>query len=417
MENENTAKGLIGSAAKMVWEKYLWPELKQIPMGFANMFKMGPGIINRSGRIDFTYFLIVIGLTAFGLITHYSASYENKSQLIFALAGIVMMLAIAHLKTDAYKEFSAFFLFICVILLFIVLTRGEYNGTRRRLVFFQPSEVAKVAFIMYLAYLLDKYKKTRTKTSQFAVFFSFTLCFVALLLLESHLSGAILFFCIGYSMMWYAGLSKKGFIIITAMIVAGVLLIVWQPRILDLIPGFKDYQISRIEIWKKILGNRELTLIERRDAARQSLQSLYGIGSGGIFGVGFGNSGQKVSNLAEKANDFIFAVLAEEGGFIASIFMLILFGALTVRGFKIALNSKTYFGSLLALGVSTQMALQVLINVGVATSLLPNTGISLPFFSGGGTSLIFSLASMGLVLGVSKESNNTKTEVKKNAEG
>ena len=124
------------------------------------------------------------------------------------------------------------------------------------------------------------------------------------------------------------------------------------------------------------------------------------------------STGAKVSNLSEKANDFIFAVLAEEGGFVIAIVMLSLFGFLVYKGFKIANASKTYYGSLLVLGISTQIALQVLLNVAVATSLLPNTGISLPFFSDGGTSMAFSLASMGLVLGVSKDSRG----VKKNAE-
>ena len=196
-----------------------------------------------------------------------------------------------------------------------------------------------------------------------------------------------------------------------------LLVIIWKPRTLLLVPGIKEYQVNRIIIWKKILGNGEITAKERINDARQILQSLYGIGSGGLFGVGFGQSGQKVSNLSEKANDFIFAVLAEEGGFIAAIFMLFLFGWLVYQGFKIANRSKTYFGALLVLGISTQMALQVLINVAVATSVLPNTGISLPFFSEGGTSLIFSLASMGLVLGVSKDRRKDKPEVKNDAEG
>ena len=417
MENNNQVQAKKPSKFRPVWEKYLKPELWQTLKGPAGTLTLGKKFFNLAGRFDITYFLIVIGLVVFGLVTHYSASYQNKKQLGFAIAGIVLMLIISNVSVKVYREYSALFIGICVILLFLVLTRTDYNGTHRWLFFFQPSEIAKIAFIMYLAYLMDKYKKFHDTTLQFWIFLCITGFFGVMLLLESHLSGAILFLCMGYAMMWYAGMPKKWFFIITAIVVFFLLVIIWKPRTLLMIPGIKEYQVNRIIIWKKILGNGEITAKERINDARQILQSLYGIGSGGLFGVGFGQSGQKVSNLSEKANDFIFAVLAEEGGFIAAVFMLFLFGWLVYRGFKIAHQSRTYFGALLVLGISTQMALQVLINVAVATSVLPNTGRSLPFFSEGGTSLLFSLASMGLVLGVSKDKRKEKPEVKENAEG
>ncbi|MBR6702903.1 MAG: FtsW/RodA/SpoVE family cell cycle protein, partial [Clostridia bacterium] len=384
--------------------------------GAFNTKPFSKDFFNLAGKFDITYFLIVIGLVVFGLVTHYSASYHNLKQLVCAIAGIVIMLVIANISVKVYRDCSSAFIGICTILLFLVFTRTDYNGTHRWFFFFQPSEIAKIALIMFLAYLMDKYKKHHDTAAQFFIFLGITGAFGVLILAESHLSGAILFLCIGYAMMWYAGMSKKWFFIITAAIVFVLLVIIWKPRTLLMIPGIKEYQVNRIIIWKKILGNGEITAKERINDARQILQSLYGIGSGGLFGVGFGQSGQKVSNLSEKANDFIFAVLAEEGGFIAAVFMLFLFGWLVYRGFRIALESRTYFGALLVLGISTQMALQVLINVAVATSVLPNTGISLPFFSEGGTSLMFSLASMGLVLGVSKDKRKSKPEVKQNAE-
>lgn len=416
MENSTQVQAKAPSKFQRIKEKYLLPELVQIIRGPVESLSQGKRFFNLAGRFDITYFLIVIGLVVFGLVTHYSASYQNVKQLACAVGGIILMIIVSNLNVKVYRDFSAAFIAVSVVLLIAVLFRTDYNGTHRWFFFFQPSEIAKIAFIMYLAYLMDKYKKTHNSLIQFIVFISITVFFGFMLLLESHLSGAILFLCIGYAMMWYSGMEKKYFIILTAAVAFVLLIVIWKPRILLSLPLVKEYQVNRIIIWKKILGNGEITAKERLNDARQILQSLYGIGSGGLFGVGFGQSGQKVSNLSEKANDFIFAVLAEEGGFIAGVFMLFLFGWLVYRGFRIAHQSRTYFGALLVLGISTQMALQVLINVAVATSVLPNTGISLPFFSEGGTSLIFSLASMGLVLGVSKDKRKEKPEVKQNAE-
>ena len=209
--------------------------------------------------------------------------------------------------------------------------------------------------------------------------------------------------------MWFGDMSKKGFAVITAIVVIGILAVIWKPDSLSLVPGIHEYQIDRIRIWKKILlDENSITAKEKINNARQVLQSLYGIGSGGFFGVGFGNSGQKVSNLSEKSNDFIFAVIGEELGFFGSIGVIALFGFLVFQGIRIAIHSKTYYGSLVALGISVQIALQVLINIAVATSLLPNTGISLPFFSSGGSSMLISLASVGIVLSVAKDTDRSK---------
>ena len=403
---ESSQKQNTGLLQKLViiYYKYIKPEFLQIFRGFGNLSPF----FSKGGRMDKTFFLIVTGLTVFGLATHYSASYENLWQLVFAVIGIFVMLIVAHVNVNVYKELSSAFVALCFLLLIAVLFRTDYNGTHRRLFFFQPSEIAKIAFIMWMAYLIDKYKKNHNSGKQFWAFLIITGVFGVMLILESHLSGAILFIGIGYAMMWYGDMPKRNFAFVTAVIIAVLLIVVWKPTVLLRVPGIHEYQINRILIWKKVLSGGNFTAKERLGDARQILQSLYGIGSGGLLGVGFGQSGQKVNNLSEKANDFIFAVLAEEGGFFIAILMLALFGFLVYKGFKIANNSRTYYGSLLVLGISTQMALQVLLNVAVATSVLPNTGISLPFFSDGGTSMVFSLASMGLVLGVSKDSRGVK---------
>ena len=205
MENSGQVKAKKPSKFRPVWEKYLKPELLQMLKGPMSTANLGKKFFNFAGRFDITYFLIVIGLVVFGLITHYSASYHNFKQLACAIAGIVIMLVVANLSVKVYREYSALFIGVCIILLFLVLTRTDYNGTHRWLFFFQPSEIAKIAFIMYLAYLMDKYKKSHDTTLQFWIFLCITGFFGVMLLLESHLSGAILFLCLGYAMMWYAG--------------------------------------------------------------------------------------------------------------------------------------------------------------------------------------------------------------------
>ena len=397
---------------KTVAGKYLKPEILRIftgPMDVLRRFAKSPGGIFNFRLFDVYYFVVVILLVAFGLAVHYSASYSNKTQAIFALAGIILMLIVSQLRLSVFRDFATFAMAVATVFLILVFTRVDYNGTHRTFIFFQPSEVAKVTLILFLAYLMDKYRVHKAKGSAFAVYLTIIIFYAGLVFLESHLSGCILFLAIGYAMMWDANLSKKWFVVLTVFAVIAMLILLTSP---EKIPALRDYQVDRILIWKKILFNKEITPGEKQNNARQVLQSLYGIGSGGLFGVGFGESGQKVSNLQEKANDFIFSVLGEELGFAGSMIMLILYGLLVALGIRIAFKSKSYFGSLVALGISTQMALQVLINVAVATSLIPNTGISLPFFSDGGTSMVVTLISMGIMLAISKEDGRPE----KNAE-
>lgn len=413
MEENAQNTSLLG-AVKGLWNKFAVPELKQIVTGPR---KVLAGLVTSAGNIfnvglfDVVYFCVVILLLVFGLIVHYSASYTTLKQGMFAVAGILVMLLLSQIKVSVFKELSSFAMAIATVFLVLVFTRSDYMGTHRWFYFFQPSELAKITLIMFLAYLMDKYKKTRHKVKSFWAFLAIAAFYALMIFAESHLSGAILFACIGYSMMWFNGMNKKCFYLITAIVVLGALVVAWKPEMFSF--AIHDYQIDRIVIWKKILFNRDLTYNEKINNARQVLQSLYGIGSGGLTGVGFGNSGQKINNLQEKANDFIFAVLGEEWGFLGSMIMLIFYGFLVGLGFNIALKTKSNYGMLVALGISTQMALQVLINVAVATSLLPNTGISLPFFSDGGSSLLMTLASMGIMLAISKDDGRVKKNVRK----
>ncbi len=409
---EESIKGKKVGTIKNCWNKIIKPELLQILLGLKKViieFVKSPKSIFNKGWLNFdiAYLCVVIALVVYGLIVFSSASEKVLKQAVYALVGILVMIFISKIKVSVIKEISPFLMFIATILLFAVFFRADYNGTHRRVWGIQPSELGKVTLIMWLGYLMDKYKKSKDKTSSFFVFLGITAIYGVLVLLESHLSGCILYLCIGYAMMWYADMDKKWFVVVTAGVFAIFLLVVWKP---ESILGLKDYQAERIVIWKKILFNGELTSNEKLNKARQVLQSLYGIGSGGLFGVGYGNSGQKISNLQEEANDFIFAVLGEELGFFGAILMFAAYGVLVYLGFKIAFKTKTTYGRLVALGISTQMALQVLINVAVATSLLPNTGISLPFFSSGGSSMVVNLASMGIMLSISKDSRQVKKD-------
>ena len=401
-------RGLLIKLVDNIYD-YVLPEIKQAFTGIGNLvtkFFRSNREVFAPGMFDVYYFVTVIGLVAFGLAVHYSASYQSGEQTVFALAGIVFMIFVSQFRVTAYKMISNFLMMVATFFCIAVLFAPEYHGTHRRIMGFQPSEFAKIAIIMFFAYLIDKYKKSHNKVSTFLVFLFMTLAYGVLILAESHLSGCILFLCIGYAMMWLGDMNKKCFMVITALALFALFIVILKPE--SFAGLLRDYQIQRIVIWKKIIFNSELTQKERLDEARQVLQSLYGIGSGGLFGKGFGNSGQKVSNLSEKSNDFIFAVLGEELGFFGGAFMLVCFGILVVRGIMIGINSRSYYGCLAAVGISIQMALQVIINVAVATSVFPNTGISLPFFSDGGSSMLFTLASMGIVLGVSKQSEQTK---------
>jgi cell division protein FtsW len=402
-------------AAESVAKRTIKEELAQVVFGpvevVRNFFKAPRGVISFGG-MDIAYLSTVIVLLAFGLVVHYSASSSNSLQLeqvIYAVLGVLVMLFVSLFRVSVYKRISSAAMAVALIFMVAVLGAPEYNGTHRWILHIQPSELGKITMIMFFAYLLDKYRnKCRTKDA-FAVFLGLTAFFAALIFLEVHLSGTILFLCIGYAMMWYGNLPKKLFVPVTAIVLVAAALLVLKPEAFGF--ALKEYQLERITIWKKVLFDRDITAKEILGNARQVLQSLYGIGSGGFFGKGYGNSGQKIRNLSEKSNDFIFAVLGEELGFLGGMIMIILFGVLVFLGFRIAVKSKSYYGMLLAMGISTQMALQVIINISVATSLLPNTGISLPFFSDGGSSLVMTLASMGLMLGVSKDSErNGRTD-------
>ena len=362
------------------------------------------------GPLDVPFLLLTLLLTGVGLIMLFSASfpmayYENSNpayylirQGVFAGIGIAVMLLIGRINYERYRVAGKYVLAVSIGMLILVLIPGvgiTVNNATRWLGFgelfrFQPSEIAKIGVILYFADSISK-KKERMQTFRYGVLpYGVILGVIAVLMyFEPHLSGMILILGIGAVMMFVGGI--RGYWVGAGMSVAAVG--VWA-----YLSGKITYNSSRIAVWLDPLNPENM-----QGVGYQTRQSLLAIGSGGLLGVGLGRSRQKFMYLPERHNDFIFSIICEELGLIGATLIMALFALLIIRGYWIALHARDRFGALLAVGVTTQVALQVFLNIAVVSNLLPNTGISLPFFSYGGTALVIQLAEMGLVLSVSRQ--------------
>ncbi len=377
---------------------------------------------------DITFLALVIALLTIGLVMMFSASYVYawydksaaydpyyyiKNQVTFAILGVILMLAVSFINVDIFRDAAGVVMLIAVLLLcYVLINPYEVAGKAefRRWMYvpvigsFQPSEIAKLALIMFLAFSMEKYHKLVEKKAWMIFPYMLIIVFVCgLVYLENHVSGTLLMLGIGVAMMFFGGIKWQWF-----AIAGGVVLVVAVIFVLNADKFLEGYASERIRIWLKLLTGDELTTAEARGSGWQSLQSLYAIGSGGLFGLGFGNSKQKHMYLPEPQNDFVFAIVCEELGFIRALLIIVLFILLVARGFIIGLRARTKFGALLAMGVSFHVGLQAALNIAVVTSTVPNTGISLPFFSYGGTSLIMLLVEMGMVLAVSRNAERKK---------
>jgi cell division protein FtsW len=281
---------------------------------------------------------------------------------------------------------------------------AEYNGAQRWLDFgfitIQPSEFAKTGVVMMLAFYMAKYDKKlvndRNVKQEFKYGVFYPACIFGaicvLIMLEKHISGLMIVGMIGIALMYMGGTRTKWiFMIIGAIAAAGCLLIL-----------VSEYAQLRVDTWLNIDKADPL------GSAYQTLQGLYAIGSGGLFGVGLGNSIQKHGYIVEVQNDFVFTIICEELGFFGAAFLILLFVLLIIRGFKIAARAPDKFTSLLVAGLTFKIALQVALNIAVVTNSMPNTGISLPFFSAGGTALALQIFEMGIILSVSRFSTVKK---------
>ena len=369
--------------------------------------------VNTVGKLDITFLSFVLILLTVGLVMLYSSSYAFSynqygssykfisRQAMFAAVGVVVMLAVSRIDYHFWRRF-AWILYAAstamLALLLVLPPMVEGKDVKRWIVMgpinFQPSEVAKFAVILLFSSLIAANYK-QMKSFKFIAFLVALLGLQSVLVvMEPHLSATVLIFAIGIVLLIVGGLPKR---YILGGVGAGVGL-----GVLAVVTGVIGYGSDRIKYWLDPWA-------DAMGKGFQTIQSLLAIGSGGILGRGIGQSRQKYLWLPEPHNDFIFAIVCEELGLVGALVIILLFCLLVWRGFTIAMRAKDKFGSLLALGLTFQVGLQAMLNVWVVTNTIPNTGISLPFFSYGGTSLLILLAEMGIVLSVSRAANIEKS--------
>lgn len=367
-----------------------------------------------SGSMDYPFLIILMSLLALGIIMMFSASYAwaisegldgayyAKRQMAMAAVGIVLMLITARFDYHFYrKPIIVFGVFGVAIVLMILCRIGPFtdphNYSYRWVKFgplsFQPSEVMKFAVILLFSYLISiNYSKLKYAKYGVFPFMSVLLIVVALMAIQPHISGTIIICAIGVVMMFVGGTNIKHLLLLGAIGVTGLVVLVLLLSTKFGFTYFEDRMISWIDPFND----------EAAAETWQTRNSLIAIGSGGIFGLGFGNSRQKFLYLPEAKNDFVFAVVCEELGFFGAIVVIVLFLLFIGRGFFIATRACDKFGMMLATGLTVQIGIQALLNIAVVTNTIPNTGVSLPFFSYGGTALIMQLVQMGVILNVSR---------------
>lgn len=384
------------------------------------------------GPMDLPFLMLVLLLTGIGVVMVFSASYASAMydakvarndptyyfvrQALFAVAGIAIMYVVSKINYQTFRWMSVFILagsFVLLVLVLVPHIGVKSNGAQRWIKLpvipqFQPSEVAKLGVIMYFAARLCKRNTEKPRRinprspwsgmqgvlerSGFLELVPYALILVAvagLMLLEPHMSGTILILAGGAAVLFAAGVRLYWFI------GGGTLMGVGLWFIITMTPYMKD----RIDLWKDPWADG----LNGLGKGFQTIQSLYAIGSGGLLGLGLGKSRQKFLYLPEPENDYIFSIVCEELGLIGACIVLLLFALLVIRGFWIAIHARDRFGALLVVGITTLTAVQVFLNIAVVTNLIPVTGISLPFFSYGGTALMIQLVEMGIVLSVSRQ--------------
>lgn len=365
-------------------------------------------------NLDFGMLITIIILLCAGIVMVASASsyyalsnYNNSNyflvrQLFFGIIGFIFMIIISNIDYKRYKKWGYLFYIICLVLLVLVLTPlGQTrNGAKRWLGFgalvFQPSEIMKIGLVIGMStYLSLNYKKL-TSFKGYIIPILMLLLVVIVMFMQKHLSGTIVMFVAACSIIFVSGIKVKARYIIAGIIAAAAMLAVFifMPSG-DSTESSGSFRLDRIV---SFLNPEEDIKGENWQAA----QSLYAIGSGGIFGRGLGQSRQKYLWLPEAQNDFIFSVLGEELGLVGTVTVLALFSFFIYRGYRIAITARDMYGSLLATGITSAFALQILVNIAVVTCTVPVTGMPLPFFSYGGTALFINLCAMGILLNISR---------------
>lgn len=379
------------------------------------------GLFSRPGGFDMPFFILLILVLAVGLVSLFSASYaysyyQNggdsyfyiKRQLIYAAVGVVVMIGVSFVDYHVLHRFALPIMGVAwallVLVLFLPAIQNVHRWIRLGPIQIQPSEIAKFAIVLLFAHLISHYREQMKTFKQGFLPFMGILGVTALLVFrEPHLSGTILILMIGMVMMFIGGTRWR-------FLLGTVLLGAIAVYVMVFVAG---YEQDRIEVWLDPVAVYNSDKIYEggltgRDVAWQTVQSLYAIGSGGLMGEGLGNSRQKHLFLPEPQNDFIFSIVCEELGFVGAVLIILLFALLVWRGFVIGMKAPDKFGAMLGIGLTAQIGLQVILNLAVVTNSMPNTGISLPFFSYGGSSLIMLLAQMGIVLSISRQAKTNE---------
>ncbi len=365
--------------------------------------------------LDMSFLFLVIILLIIGIIMMFSASYPSaleyynnsyyylERQLAFALIGVFLMMLISYFDYHHLHKLAPLLLLLSYALLIVVLLLpSDSDGVKRWIplgIFnIQASEISKLAIIIFLAHW-GSINFRKMDTFRYGVLFPVIILITTAVLLffEPHYSGIVIVTALVAIMMFISGVKLRYFVIAGLLIAAVIAALIITDNL--------GYAMERLDGW-----GQALTYVsdELWDKTYQTRNSLYAIGSGGLFGLGLGQSRQKYMYLPAAQNDFVFAVVCEELGFVGAAIILLLFALLVWRGITISMRSRDRFGSLLGIGLSAQVGLQVVLNIMVITDWMPNTGISLPFFSYGGSSLIMLLAQMGIVLSISRTSNLEK---------
>ena len=369
-------------------------------------------LLERGMGLDLPFLLLVLVLVIIGMIMMFSASYPSayyklndsyfyvRRQLIYAVIGLAAMIGISFFNYNKLHKVAPLILGFAYLTLVVVLflPGNVHRWIEVGPINIQASEIMKFALILFFAHwgslYYDKMQYAKYSVLPGILIFGST---AALLLLEPHYSGIVITAILTVVMLYIGGMRVQ------YLIVGGILLVVaifgaW-------VTGVLTYAMQRMDGWGQALV---YTTEEMWQTTWQTRNSLYSIGSGGLFGLGLGQSRQKYLYLPEPQNDFIFAIVCEELGFIGAFIILLIFALLVWRGITLSLRSKDRFGRLLGIGLSSQIGIQVILNILVITDWLPNTGISLPFFSYGGSSLIMLLMQMGLILSISRTANIEK---------
>ena len=360
--------------------------------------------------MDLPFLVLVLTLVGFGLVMLGSASgavalYRRgdafaylRPQLLYAAMGIAGLWLASRVDYHIFHKLAWPLLGVSLVLLAVVLFMPEYNGCKRWLVLpgvgtLQPSEIAKFAVVLVFSHIIslnhDRMRSFSTGVLPFALILGVV---TVLMLLEPHLSGTLLILAIGAVLMFVGGTGLRWFALAGGLGAAAIAAAV------VLLPQLVPYATDRLASWRDPFA-------DPLGEGHQTIQSLYAIASGGLAGLGLGNSRQKYLYVPEPQNDFIFSILCEELGFIGAALVVALFLLLLLRGMSIAVRARDKFGALLTVGFVVQVILQAILNIAVVTNTIPNTGISLPFFSSGGTSLLMLLGEMGIVLSVSRQTD------------